>query len=364
MEVADIGLDVERPTRRGPGWSTEQDVRAWLPERPVAAHKWATAVRLVAGSPGHDRRRRASRPPPPAGWGRLRPPLVAGDRPRDAGHRLVGADRGGRHRIARRRLGRRGRGRSRSFGALAVGPGLGTDPSVAPEVLRLVTAPVPIVVDGDGLRALGDDPAAALADRPVHLPLVVLTPHDGEFARLGGVLDGQPSRFDAVRDLATRTGAIVLLKGPTTLVGHPDGRVLATDQGDARLATAGTGDVLTGVLAAFLAWGVPPFEAAAAASFVHGRAARLGPPEGLIASDLPALITRWARMWARRSVGAPMADDALDAVARHMTTDVLTFRVDEPVPDAVRKMVDERRRRCAGRRRARAGSSACSVRPT
>ena len=292
VTVADIGLDVTHPTDPRAWLVTDADVRAWLPDRRVGAHKWTAAVRLVAGSPGmtgaaelaataalragsgYVRRSSPGIDPATPGTGSA-DPIEAVDTALPAGgwaaDVLTDLDR---------------------FGALAVGPGLGTDATVTPEVLRLVTAPLPVVIDGDGLRALGDDPAAALAARSVHLPPVVLTPHDGEFTGLGGDLGGRQSRFDAVRDFAARTGAVVLLKGPTTLVAHPDGRVLATNQGDARLATAGTGDVLTGVLAAFLARGLDPFEAAAAAAFVHGRAARRGPRLGLVASDLPPLLTR------------------------------------------------------------------------
>lgn len=296
VTVADIGLDVERPSPPRARLVTERDVHVWLPGRVVGAHKWTAAVRLIAGSAGmtgsaelaataalragagYVRRSSPGIDPATPGTGSSDPieaVITALPATGWAVEVMIELDR---------------------FGALAVGPGLGTDASVTPEVLRLVTAPVPLVIDGDGLRALGDDPAAALAPRPAHLPPAVLTPHGGEFTRLGGELDGRKSRLDAVRDLASRSGAVVLLKGPTTLVAHPDGRVLASDQGDSRLATAGTGDVLTGVLSAFLARGVPPFEAAAAAAFVHGRSALLGPREGLVASDLPPLLTRWAKM--------------------------------------------------------------------
>ena len=86
---------------------------------------------------------------------------------------------------------------------------------------------------------------------------------------------------------------MVLLKGSTTVVAAPDGQVRLTVTGDARLATAGTGDVLSGVAGAFLAQGVPPLDAAAAAAHAHGAAARLGPRRGLIAGDLPELLARW-----------------------------------------------------------------------
>ena len=179
------------------------------------------------------------------------------------------------------------------FVCLAVGPGLGTDPQLRTEVAEVVATSTPLVLDGDGLRVLGDDPAAVLARRSAGAPTPVLTPHEGEFRRLGGSLDpADPSvdRIGAVRDLAAHLSAIVLLKGPTTVVADPSGAVLLCDVGDERLASAGTGDVLTGVVAALLARGIAPLDAAAAAAWVHGRAAFLGPGTGLIASDLPARI--------------------------------------------------------------------------
>jgi NAD(P)H-hydrate epimerase len=114
----------------------------------------------------------------------------------------------------------------------------------------------------------------------------VLTPHDGEFAQLTGAPPG-PDRLEAARRLARTTGAVVLLKGPSTVVAEPAGRTLVVDEGPATLATAGSGDVLSGVIGALLAQGAPPFEAAAAAAFLHGRAARRGPGHGLVAGDLP-----------------------------------------------------------------------------
>jgi ADP-dependent NAD(P)H-hydrate dehydratase / NAD(P)H-hydrate epimerase len=91
------------------------------------------------------------------------------------------------------------------------------------------------------------------------------------------------------------TGAVVLLKGPTTVVARPDGQVLLSTSGDARLATAGTGDVLSGIVGALLARGVDAFAAAAGGAWLHGRAAREGPARGLVASDvvagLPAVLS-------------------------------------------------------------------------
>jgi NAD(P)H-hydrate repair Nnr-like enzyme with NAD(P)H-hydrate dehydratase domain len=157
---------------------------------------------------------------------------------------------------------------------------------VSAEVRRLVASTtVPIVVDGDGLRALGDGAAASIRARPAGSGPVVLTPHDGEYTLLAG-RDPGADRFDAARVLARDTGAVVLLKGPCTVVADPEGAALAIDAGDRRLATAGTGDVLTGIVASLLAQGTPGLRAAALGAHVHGRAGATGPAVGLVASDL------------------------------------------------------------------------------
>ncbi|HEY6532473.1 MAG TPA: ADP/ATP-dependent (S)-NAD(P)H-hydrate dehydratase, partial [Acidimicrobiales bacterium] len=138
-------------------------------------------------------------------------------------------------------------------------------------------------VDADGLTALGRDAAELVG------PTTVLTPHDGEFARLSGAAPGG-DRISAARALAAATGAVVLLKGSATVVAAPVGDVLVSIAGDERLASAGTGDVLAGVIGAFLAQGLSPERAAAAGAFIHGRAGALGWPRGLVAGDLPAAL--------------------------------------------------------------------------
>jgi len=196
-----------------------------------------------------------------------------------------------------------------------VGPGLGRAPGVADDVAGLVAdSPVPVVVDVDGLHALGrvggDDSFRARSR-------VVLTPHDGEYARLTGG-DAGPDRIAAARALATSSGAVSLLKGPTTAVAHPDGRVRLARAGTTALATAGTGDVLSGVIGALLARGVEPLEAAALAAHVHGRAGSRARGEGTVAGDLPDLVStvladlrtpggagRTGRTGRRRGVGGP-----------------------------------------------------------
>jgi len=178
------------------------------------------------------------------------------------------------------------------FKALVVGPGLGRSESVSSAVRRLLSAAaVPTLVDADGLNALGgaEGIAPLVGARPEGAGPVVLTPHDGEFARLAGEAPGD-DRMAAARHLAARTGAVVLLKGATTVVASPAGDVLLCTAGDSRLATAGTGDVLSGIIGAFLAAGLPALRAAALGAHVHGLAAGRGPRVGLVAGDLPDLL--------------------------------------------------------------------------
>jgi ADP-dependent NAD(P)H-hydrate dehydratase / NAD(P)H-hydrate epimerase len=165
-------------------------------------------------------------------------------------------------------------------GALAIGPGLGRGPEVQALVHGvLAQVACPVVVDADGLFGL--EPVARSAP-------TVLTPHAGELARLLERDSDWVSahRLEAVSLCAERFGAVTLLKGADTLVQVPGQGVLVCDEGLPSLATAGTGDVLTGVVAAFLAKGMDPGHAAAAAAVAHGRASARCPSRGLIASDL------------------------------------------------------------------------------
>ncbi|MFN0092648.1 MAG: NAD(P)H-hydrate dehydratase [Acidimicrobiales bacterium] len=278
VEVADIGLDVSRARAHV---VTAADAAAWIPARPVDTHKWRAAVWAFAGSPGMTgaaalAARAAQRAG--AGYVRLSSPGAPED-PRAPIEAVGWALPAQGWAEAARRAG------FERFAAALVGPGLGRSAQQDREVRELVaTAPVPLVVDGDALSALGETAPDVLRGRPGP---TVLTPHEGEFARLGGVLGGD--RFEAVRALAARLGAVVLLKGPTTIVAAPGGEALVSQEGDARLATAGSGDVLTGIIAALLALGVEPARAAAAGAVVHGRAAALGPAAGLVAGQLPEL---------------------------------------------------------------------------
>ncbi|MGV3759360.1 MAG: NAD(P)H-hydrate dehydratase, partial [Actinomycetota bacterium] len=280
VALADIGLDVSGATAHV---VEAADVAGALPARPPDAHKWASPVMVVAGSPGmtgaaHLAAAAAQRTG--AGMVRLATPGLTDDpdRPTEAvGLRLP--DDGWAEAVSRE---------LHRFRALVIGPGLGTSMATQGGVrLLLGSAPVATVVDGDALTAVGQD-LAVVRDR---VAATVLTPHDGEYARLTGSPPG-PDRLAAARHLAAAAGVVVLLKGPTTVVADPAGAVRIVTEGDERLATAGTGDVLSGTIGALLARGVPPLDAAAAGAWLHGRAAALGPRHGLVASDLLDLLPR------------------------------------------------------------------------
>lgn len=162
--------------------------------------------------------------------------------------------------------------------AWVIGPGLGTDEEAAGLVAEVLATEVPVLVDADGLTVLARSPQL-LRDRTAP---TVLTPHDREFERLFGPIGAD--RLAAARRAAAESGAVVLLKGQATVVADPDGRVRINPTGSHWLATAGTGDVLSGLAGALLAGGLDPLDAAAAAAYVHGMAGALaaGEPGGPI----------------------------------------------------------------------------------
>lgn len=154
--------------------------------------------------------------------------------------------------------------------AWVVGPGLGTDESGAAALWFALDTDLPVLVDADGLTMLAAHPDL-VAGRTAP---TVLTPHAGEFARLAGSPPGE-DRVGATRRLADALGATVLLKGNVTVIADPGGPVYLNPAGQSWAATAGSGDVLSGMIGALLASGLPAAEAAAAAAFVHARAAAL-----------------------------------------------------------------------------------------
>jgi len=151
------------------------------------------------------------------------------------------------------------------------GCGLGTDERAQDELRAVLGSSVPVVLDADALTMLGDGSMATWLRRR-DAPTVV-TPHDREFTRIAGEQVG-PDRVDAAKQLAARLQVVVLLKGDRTVIATPDGTAWANPTGTPALATAGTGDVLAGLLVSLLAAGLPADRAAAAAAFVHGMAGR------------------------------------------------------------------------------------------
>ena len=183
--------------------------------------------------------------------------------------------------------------------AVAVGPGLGRADGAQLLVRELLGLDRPLLLDADGLYALGDRPEL-LADRTMP---TVLTPHEGELGRLLGLPadDVAAQRLECARSAAQRSGATVLLKGEATIVADPSGRAYVVPTGNPGLATPGTGDVLSGVIVAQLAKGLGATEAACLGAYLHGLAADLAAEnavgtEGMVAGDviqfLPAAVER------------------------------------------------------------------------
>ena len=177
--------------------------------------------------------------------------------------------------------------------ACVIGPGAGVGARTRDFVLTALSAERRLVLDADALTSFAEapedlfQPIKALPD-----PQVVLTPHEGEFPRIFSDLSNKHplrSKLERVRAAAQRCGAVVLLKGPDTVVASPDGRATIAANAPPWLATAGAGDVLAGMIAGMLAQGVPAFEAASIGVWMHGEAAREAGP-GLIAEDLPEVL--------------------------------------------------------------------------
>lgn len=255
--VADIGfgevardvVEIGRPTIPGPGFEANKYTRG--------------KVLVVAGSmPGATMLSALSAQRAGAGY-----------------VELLGTDGGGEpHSLVRRAWDDGALGDTR-IGAIVIGPGLGTDDDSYRRLTLALGTGKPLVIDADAVSLL-----AKRGPERIQSP-AVLTPHGGEFVRLFGEIDG--SALDQARAGARRSGAVVLLKGACTVVAHPDGRAAIDAPAPAWLASAGTGDVLSGVLGTMLAQLGDPFAAAQAAVWLHAEAARRAGPV-LIADDLVA----------------------------------------------------------------------------
>lgn len=174
------------------------------------------------------------------------------------------------------------------IGALLIGPGAGVSDTTRQTTLNMLKTAKPVVIDADALTIFAREP-----DR-LHKSIsgpCVLTPHAGEFQTLFNVQPAKETalRIAQVQNAAANTGGIVLLKGSQTIIADPNGRVIRNQVAPPTLATAGAGDVLAGIITSLLAQGMPAFEAAAAATWIHAEAARLC-GVGMIAEDLPELI--------------------------------------------------------------------------
>lgn len=192
------------------------------------------------------------------------------------------------------------------YDALAVGPGLGRHPATLRRVRRLVSElRRPVVIDADALNSLAEENEWW---RGIAAP-AVLSPHPGEFARLRRdatlLPDDDEARTDAARDAATQWGHVVVLKGAHTVIAAPDGRVAVSAVTTPALASAGSGDVLAGAIAALLAAGLEPYVAAVCAVAVHGAAGelceeRLG-RSGVLASDVAGALPEATRRFSGRA---------------------------------------------------------------
>ncbi|NBC20185.1 MAG: NAD(P)H-hydrate dehydratase [Alphaproteobacteria bacterium] len=189
---------------------------------------------------------------------------------------------------------------ARGADCAVIGPAAGVREETRADTLALLSTQCSSVLDADALTVFAAEPGTLFdALRPED----ILTPHPGEFARLfADLIEVSDNRIEAVRRACARAGAVILLKGPDTVIGEPGGRAVINTHASPWLATAGSGDVLAGIIAGLRAQGMPAFEAAAAGAWLHGEAGRrLG--HGLISEDLPDVLPAILRECLEKGAG-------------------------------------------------------------
>ena len=272
IALADIGLPTATLARIGPRCWANGTALWRVPSPSAAGHKYSRGhVTVLGGAAMTGAARLAAAGARRAGAGMLTIAATGGAdiyRTGDAGVIVSAASLSDLLTDERRRV-------------WVCGPGLGPD-EARRAFSALVAARREVVADADVFAAFAGDPDALRG-------AAVLTPHEGEFTRVFGAPGAD--RVRAARQAAARTGAVVLLKGSDTVIAAPDGRVAINASAPPWLATAGAGDVLSGMIAGLLAQGMPTWDAAAAAAWLHGRAAALAGP-GMLAEDLPAALPR------------------------------------------------------------------------
>jgi NAD(P)H-hydrate epimerase len=301
VEVADIGLAADL-IRSDLALVAPDDVRGWIPQRAADAHKRSGGVVLVlAGS------KRMTGAPRLVAEGAQRAgaglvtvavpePILATVQAGSVETTFLGLPATGEGTLSTKAWEVIAEELDR-FDAVAVGPGLSTEPEVA-ELARkvVIESSIPVVADADALNAF-EGRASELSGRGAP---GVITPHTGEFARLFGMPSSEvlEDRVGFARKAAAETGGVVLLKGPHTLVAQPEGEIRVNPTGGPALATGGSGDVLTGMIAALIARGAGAADAASAAAYVHGLAGEIAGRlmgEGTTASEIARAIPEAVR---------------------------------------------------------------------
>ena len=185
--------------------------------------------------------------------------------------------------------------RCKGADAAVIGPGLGRSRDIMTVIEELVKAyDKTLIIDADGINALSEN-IDILSEKKCS---VILTPHPGEMSRLTGLAidEIQADRENIAKDFAEKSGAVVVLKGKGTVIAAPDGRISVNETGNCGMATGGTGDVLSGVIASFAAQGLEPFEAARLGVYIHGRAGDIAKDcigiHGLLAGDVAEALPK------------------------------------------------------------------------